>query len=42
MTGKNERRDNGHDERHKKSKIKRRITIRKRMKSTIKIKSRTP
>ena len=30
------------EESHKKSKIKRRITIRKRMKSTIKIKSNTP
>jgi len=41
LKGKQDRRQNGRDKSPKTSKIRRRITIRKRIKSTIKIKSRT-
>jgi len=41
LKGKQDRRQNGHDKSPKKSKIRRKITTRKRIKSTIKIKSRT-
>src|SRR5271157_1510717 len=41
LKGKQDRQRNGHDKSPKKSKIRRKITTRKRIKSTIKIKSRT-
>jgi len=41
LKGKQDRRQNGHDKSPKKSKIRRKITTRKRIKSKIKIKSLT-
>src|SRR5208337_338999 len=41
LKGKQDRQQNGHDKSPKKSKIRRKITTSKRIKSTIKIKSRT-
>ena len=38
LTDDNERRGDGHDDRHKKSEIKKRITTTKTIRSTIKIK----